>query len=249
MAQENKIFIFSDIDDTIIQTARKTDFNRDSNVWAYDRENNPLSYIYSGVEKLIKLILNSQDISFIPTTARNIASYQRTIFFRDKRVKSKIKFVILNFGATILIDNIISKEWDREIKDGYKNLKYPLKTLYQEIELAINKYHPIIKIVDNYYINIINKSNRNNQEINQNIRDIITKVTPLNQYYIHNNGSSFAIIPKFLNKKFALEYLIEREKPILTIGAGDNRSDLDFMSQTDFLLIPKNSYNAKILSQ
>ncbi|MDQ7085455.1 MAG: hypothetical protein Q9M36_11240 [Sulfurovum sp.] len=45
--------------------------------------------------------------------------------------------------------------------------------------------------------------------------------------------------PHFLNKKFAVAYLIEEYKPILTLGAGDNISDLDFMNLADFKIVPK----------
>jgi len=46
-------------------------------------------------------------------------------------------------------------------------------------------------------------------------------------------------LPNFLNKKFAVEHLIKVHNPILTLGAGDNSTDLDFMNLTDFKIVPK----------
>jgi hypothetical protein len=57
-------------------------------------------------------------------------------------------------------------------------------------------------------------------------------------FYLYENGNSFALLPHFLNKKFAVEHLIKIHKPLLTIGAGDNISDLDFMQSADFKFLP-----------
>jgi len=41
-----KIFFFSDIDDTLIQTSRKTDFSKKTIVGSYNREEEASSFFY-----------------------------------------------------------------------------------------------------------------------------------------------------------------------------------------------------------
>ena len=224
----NKIFFFSDIDNTLIQTKRKTDFSKDTIVASFNRDGEESSYFYRGTKLFIDKILDS-GIILIPTTARSISSYNRTIFANE----SRIKYVILNFGATIIIDGKIDIEWQRDI--AKRLLEVDLEKLYDEVREVLN-IDLDIKIIDGYYINIHNKIALDNLEI-KNILEEFIKNRPY--LHLHHNDNSFAILPIFINKKLAVEYLIDIYNPTLTLGAGDNKSDLDFMKITDFKLIPK----------
>ena len=122
----HKIFFFSDIDNTLIQTKRKTDFSKDTVVASFNRDGEESSYFYRGTKLFIDKILDS-GIILIPTTARSISSYNRTIFANE----SRIKYVILNFGATIIIDGKIDIEWQRDI--AKRLLEVDLEKLYDEV--------------------------------------------------------------------------------------------------------------------
>jgi len=252
MGQQQKIFIFSDIDDTLIQTTRKTNLDKKTNIWVVGVDKKPISHIYEGVEKLVRTTMRSQDISIIPTTARTIESYKRTSLYSDISLRENIEFVILNFGGVVLINNEIDKNWENIIQTKYQNLNLQLDKVFNDINSMLkdkfSKYKLKIRLLENFYVDILNKYHRDNDNLTKQIYQIIEDYIS-DEYYIYTNGSSFAILPNFLNKKFAVEYIMKKENPILTIGAGDNQNDLDFMFETDFLLIPNGSYNAKILSQ
>ncbi|SHO81671.1 orf; Unknown function [hydrothermal vent metagenome] len=252
MAQKSKIFIFSDIDDTLIQTTRKTNMDKKSRIWAVGVDKKPISHMYENIEKLLRTTMKSKEISIIPTTARTLESYQRTLFYSDKTLKDNIEFIILNFGGVVVINNQIDTEWKNIIDDNYKNLKLPIDKVFDDINSILSqkfvKYNLKIRLLEGFYVDILNKHHRDNIELSTQINQIIENYIN-DEYYIYKNGSSFAILPNFLNKKYAVEYLIAKEKPILTIGAGDNKNDLDFMFSTDFLLVPNGSYNAKVLSK
>lgn len=232
----NRIYFFSDIDDTLIQTKRKTDFSQSTVVASYNKGGEESSFFYEGVKIFVDTIINS-GISFIPTTARNFDSYKRTIFFNNPKIKN----AILNFGGLILVDNKVDQNWEKRIKEKYTHI-LPLtniSNLLLEI-LDKNNLDLEIKIIDNYYISIYNRNSLDNIEILKKIINTLTQfINRYPEFYLYQNGNSFGILPNFLNKKFAVEYLIIKYKPIMSIGAGDNKSDLDFMKLTTFKMMPK----------
>jgi len=231
----NRIFFFSDIDDTLIQTRRKTDFKKKTVVGAYNKEGEENSFFYEGVKVFVDTIIDS-NITFIPTTARNLDSYKRTVFY-----EKNLNYVILNFGGMILLNNKIDEEWSSRILEQYSKIE-SLKSVYEKLAESLEKYNLVIKIIDDFYISIYNKFALDNKEILKNLRTELNSFTEVhNDFYIYENDNSFGILPNFLNKKFAVDYLIEKENPILTIGAGDNSSDLDFMNSTSFHFTPINS--------
>lgn len=232
----NRIFFFSDIDDTLIQTRRKTDFTRSTIVGGYNKDGEENSFFYEGTKLFIDTIMDS-NMMFIPTTARNLESYNRTVFSNDKR----IKYVVLNFGGVILINGKIDKTWENNIIESYAGI-IAIEKLNELLSNALKatKVELVIKIIDNFYISIYNKFNLGDKGVLYEVKNILKEfINKYSDFYLYENDNSFALLPNFLNKKFAVEYLIKQYNPILTLGAGDNNTDLDFMNLTDFKIIPK----------
>jgi len=250
----NKIFLFSDLDDTLIQTTRKTDFSKEVIVGGYNSSGDISSYIYKNTKDFLDKMLESGHFEFIPTTARNLASYSRTIFYKHYR----FEYAILNFSGVIIQNHHVDLHWETEIRKKYFKLQLNIFDLLQLTERFFyenleKKYMPIIKNIDNQYISIYNKKFRENPEMTKKVSKVITefifKNKLNNDFYVYKNDASFGILPKFLNKKNAVQYLIERYKPPFVIGAGDNVSDLDFMNLADFSLIPTGSTLNKISAE
>jgi len=238
----NKILFFTDLDDTIIQTARKVDKDKGKSVFAYKKDGEAGSYIYNETLLFLEKIKNA-GIELIPTTARNLDSYKRTLFCKHFAPKC----IILNFGATILLSGTEDKEWKDRISDLYKKIK-PIDEIVSDIGKILNKeYNITVKSVDNYYVSIHNKAFSGEEDVLTHIKHKLESYIDImgGDFYIHENGNSFAILPNFINKGNAVEYIIKKRKPSLTIGAGDNPSDILFLNKMDFTMIPKKS----ILSQ
>jgi hydroxymethylpyrimidine pyrophosphatase-like HAD family hydrolase len=240
-----KLLFFSDIDDTLMQTARKTDFTKQTILWGVNKKEEPLSYIYKSTKIWLDAMIQSVEISFIPTTARNFESYKRTHFYRDKYYTSKIDMIILNFGAEIIYNNTLNKQWQEIMQNSYNSLKLNIDNLYQNANSLIEDNYSeghgiVVKIIDSYYISIYNKKDRDNTSKNIKLEELLKEFIS-DEYYLYINDSSFAILPKFLNKKFAVEFVIKKYNPISSIGAGDNTTDLDFMKLSDFYIVPKDS--------
>ena len=224
----NQIIFFTDMDDTIIQTKRKTDFSKEIEVGGYNKDGEESSFYYSGTKLFIDKLLEA-NITLIPTTARSLNSYYRTTLSKDNR----IKYAILNFGAMILVDNKIDTQWKEKIEKKLKSIS--LFSISEDIINILDK-SLTIKIIDDFYINIHNKVGLDNKSIKETLDNYLVN---RDEFYLHHNDNSFAILPKCINKSFAVEYMIDKLNPILSLGAGDNRSDLDFMNITDFRVIPK----------
>ncbi len=235
---QSKIFFFSDIDDTLMQTRRKTDFSKNTIVGAYNKEGDENSFFYEGTKIFIDTLIDS-NIAFVPTTARNIESYKRTIFAKN----SAIDKIILNFGGMILIDGKIDKDWQNQMKIEYQKI-IPIKKVYDELiaEFEKNDLELVVKIIDDFYISVYNKFHLDNQAMLEKLKTImINFANERADFYLYQNDNSFGILPNCLNKEFAVSYLIKKYNPILTIGAGDNLTDLKFMNLTNFQLVPNNS--------
>jgi len=250
----SKIFLFSDLDDTLIQTTRKTDFSRETVVGGYDKEGKISSYMYKNSKYFLDKIMDSGHFEFIPTTARNLESYSRTIFYKNYN----FEYAILNFSGVIIQNNRIDIHWQTEVKRNFFKLSINIADLLQLTERYFyenldSKYMPIIKNIDNQYISIYNKKFREQPEmtklVSKVVMEFIYKYKLTTDFYVYKNDASFGILPKFLNKKNAVNYIIERYNPPFVIGAGDNVSDLDFMNLADFSLIPRGSTLNKITGE
>lgn len=250
----NKIFLFADLDDTFIQNEKKTDFSKEPLIGAYNSSNRASSYIYRERKEFLDKIVQSGYFEFVPTTARNLESYSRTIFYQNYN----FEHVILNFSGIILNNNRIDSQWQGEIRNNY--FKLPINT-FELLQLTERyfyenfdpRYIPEIKSIDNQYVSIYNRNYHNNIEITKRVGQVVASFVYKNgfnrDFYIYQNGASFGILPNFLNKKRGVEYLINRYKPPFVLGAGDNVSDLDFMNLADFSLVPKESTLNRIMGE
>jgi hydroxymethylpyrimidine pyrophosphatase-like HAD family hydrolase len=61
---------------------------------------------------------------------------------------------------------------------------------------------------------------------------------------LHHNGNNFALMVKGTQKRDAVRRVareLERDGPIVTVGAGDSLSDIPFLRACDFALVPRDS--------
>ncbi len=241
------------MDDTLIQTTRKTNFDKESSVFVVDNEGQPISHIYRSIEKLLRLGVQNPNVLIIPTTARSLESYRRTAFHTDPSYAAHIEYAILNFGGVILKNGVVDRDWQELIITKYNNLSTKIEIMYDNIILLmlekLSTEHGLkIRLIEGLYVDVLNKKDKLNEVYNRTIEQILREyLSNSEEYYLYINGPSFALLPYFLNKSLAVKHLIEECKPLLSIGAGDNTNDLDFMFETDFLVIPNRSYNAQRL--
>ena len=236
-----KAIMFIDLDDTIFQTKRK---NQNGIIAVTEHQNpNTVSYMTRAQEIFTDIFFSYPDLEIIPVTARNKEQYFRTSISKDKRVKNYVTC----FGSDINNNQNIDEEWSLIVKEKYLAMTLKLNDLLENImDIADDNFN--IHISDNNYIVIKNKSKdidiyaSQNDQLKASLAKILNK-----EYFIHFNSNHLAIVPQFVNKRHAVEYLINKLSPELTIGAGDSISDYSFMSLCDYKIIPSNSQIEKLL--
>jgi HAD superfamily hydrolase (TIGR01484 family) len=237
--------LFLDLDDTIFQTKRK---NSRGNIPATNPENpENISYMTEGQQLFTDMFLKQKNVKIVPVTARDQDQYNRTEISKHPKVTTAIMY----FSAVISENGQPDLQWRAHIRNCYDGLKQSLPEVVERIsdniDPAVFKMHS----VEDYYIVIKNRAGNKEQYILQN-DELQKKLQAIidDQYYIHYNSNNISVLPKFLDKKYAVEYLIKKYKPSLTIGAGDSLTDLNFMQVCDFMVIPGSSQiNEQKLSQ
>lgn len=236
------MIIFTDIDDTIMQTKRKIpDMELEHCiVGAHDRNDIPLSYIDPKRQKMLKELFD-QNIT-IPVTARSRSAFE----------KLKISFksqVILNSGATILdYEKNDYPEWNELIRE--KSIALQQDSFFNEIKNRMEhsdlKEHITINIKqDNglsLYLNIKFNDADETMVGTDKIKQKITEEFKLENFYFFQTCKELAVLPYFIKKELAVKYLIDKFYPNdLLLGVGDHRNDFPFMSLCTFMMAPNDS--------
>jgi HAD superfamily hydrolase (TIGR01484 family) len=232
----HSILIFLDLDDTIFQTKRK---NSQGIIQATNPENpENISFMTEGQKLFTDIFLNRDNVKIIPVTARDMEQYKLTLLSNNPNITTAVTY----FSAVITDHGEIDQEWQEHIKNSYSKLKFSVREIMEKITANADLENFKIHSVEDFYIVIKNRSKDKNQYIIQN-EELKNKLSAMinDEYYIHYNSNNIAVLPKFLDKKNAVEYLIKKYRPLLTIGAGDSITDLNFMELCDFKIIPKNS--------
>ncbi|MCK5719647.1 MAG: hypothetical protein KAH84_06815 [Thiomargarita sp.] len=227
------ILLFIDLDDTLFQTKRK---NPNGIIAAtHSAKDGKGSYMTEAQQLLFELFYDSKKVKIIPTTARNLQQYNNTIISQLPEIET----AILYFSGMILDRNIEAQPWQQHIQQAYQQLKLPISKLFNQFEVLVkNQVQFTLYNVDNYYITV--KAEKNCPRILRNKLFTQFKNLATSEYLVHQNDRAFSLMPNFLDKKYAVNYLVEKYQPTLTLGMGDSFTDWGFMQQCDFRIIPKN---------
>lgn len=231
----SNIFIFTDLDDTLIQTKRKINPKKTISEGAYDRDGNPLSY-FTESQKAILNLFDNPSSTFIPVTGRNTDALNRVnINFRSYRVVSH--------GAVVLTpDSHLCSVWKKSIEDKVEACVENLYIENSKIESTIKNKNLKARtrvIVDNKIPSYIS--------IKGEIEDLNVIKRHHYEYCnfdIHENGRNHALLPEYAKKSNAVRFVMEQLGVTcndLTIGIGDSLTDLDFMYECQYMMMPNNS--------
>lgn len=231
-----KILLFLDLDDTIFQTKRK---NKQGVIPATETPNpENISYMTKSQKLFLDIFLKMDNVRIIPITARALKQYKRTYISKHPQVSCASVY----FSGAIYTGTGFDPDWQQKIRELYSKMSFPIEQMYKRIYPKIDHERFNMVDVDGYYLAIKSK-NRHVKEYRPRMMELLQTLPFFmeEEYFIHQNANNIAIIPRFLDKKHAVDYLINKFEPELTIGAGDSITDLNFMKICDFKIIPKSS--------
>jgi hydroxymethylpyrimidine pyrophosphatase-like HAD family hydrolase len=238
-----------DLDDTLLQTARKMPANMPRQVAALDKHGQPLSFTNPTQQVFIEWLLHSADV--VPVTARSVDAF--------KRVQIPFKQgAICAHGAVILGANGESdKTWHQHMlntlapyREPLAHIQTTLNSIGNELGLTLRTWLAQEQELTCY---ALAKQSGHHDEVLADVEQKLIQQCDLTDFYIHRNANNLAVLPKVLHKKFAVDYWLNLDKaqngqrPVL--GFGDSLSDVDFLKMCDWWATPKQGQLAQMVYQ
>ncbi len=239
-----ELFLFLDLDDTIFQTQRKCPPEAKITPAAFLTDGSPISFFTEKQRHLFNLL--QANTHLIPTTARNHDAFSRACV-------EKYDYAIINHGGIILTaDQQPDSGWMQHIQAKITPLVPELKALETALQqFATQKNIPYkIRIISDFgldfYISVKHK-HRDNEALKIILDQVVTPYLARQEieFYCHLNDNNLAILPKFLNKAPAVEYLqkqlLAEHGEFISFGMGDSLTDMPYMQLCDYFITPTNS--------
>ena len=230
----SNIFVFSDLDDTLIQTAGKLPDGVKSEVAAYDRNGDSLSYFSSHQKVLLNLFARA-GATIIPVTGRTKEALERVNYL----FKS---YSAVSHGAAVLKpDSSVCEYWLELIRQEKKDWPQALERVNELMQRSIRKSNLDAQtrvIIDqgiHAYVSV---------KGTKGALDALESIGRDTSLRLHRNGRNLALLPAYTSKKRAVEHiknLLEIKPDDLVLGMGDSLTDLPFMRLCQFGIFPAGS--------
>lgn len=237
-----RMYLFSDLDDSLFQTLRKCKSTDDLTPASLSVDGEALSFMTARQRCFLKLF---DTATVIPVTARNFEAFKRVVLPFNHGA-------IINYGATVLLPN--GEEdlfWKKQMYDKLAVYQPLLAETLERINLLAKNQNlairsRIIGTTDcDFYVVVKNQNPKDDFLVDfcQQNKEFLNHTV---DWSIHHNDNNLAFIPKCLNKAHAVQYMIDTlitplGDDFLTFGLGDSLIDVDFMSKCHYMLVPGQS--------
>ncbi|MCL2160423.1 MAG: hypothetical protein FWH56_00835 [Betaproteobacteria bacterium] len=212
---------------------------------AYLSDGNPISYASPAQQSVLELF--QREMTVIPVTARNIDAFRRV----DIRFAAG---AVLNYGGLILdADGSPDAEWLARSRDAAIQTESMLNELLvvienECVESGLDLRTRIIRDADIPFYIVAKSRSGNTAHVaaaTAFIRSLLAEHFSNYDIFIHENHNNLALVPKWLDKRYAVEYLCGKlaaeHGDIVTFGMGDSLIDLNFMSICHYMIVPNGS--------
>lgn len=251
MTESSRVFVFTDLDDSLFSSKRKHTKTSGSQIASINKLGEIESYATLQQQKLVQM-LAALNASFIAVTGRRTSSYEHCIIDQV----SNSDYAIVSHGALILGEqSALLPCWIKYLNNTY-DMKYWQEKLTQthcqliKYFSAINCEARVRLIVDHdicTYICIKIPVYYHQKTLLAKINVYLKQL----DFSIHGNAGNFAVLPPYANKELAVNYLIKKlnmSDDDVIFGIGDSLSDLPFIRNLDFAIFPKSSQIMKAIS-
>lgn len=231
------MIIFTDIDDTLMKTARKVADVSSMKAGSLNHKGENNSYIDSKRLNLIQNLLLKQIC--IPVSARSKKSFANLLISFNHHA-------VLNFGATILDSKReVDLEWLNHIQSMSTQLNqdYVFKLIEKNFNLEIFEVKIVLEDEISCYMNYRSYDKKSMNTLKLKIEKLLIKLSLTDKFYFYQTDRDLALIPTFIKKEHGVNYLKKNHylENDLTIGIGDHKNDLSFMKHCDFIMVPTDS--------
>lgn len=244
-----KKILFADLDDTLFQSHRKLDPANDWLPLAYLADGSPISYANPRQQAALQLF--QQEMTLIPVTARNHDAFQRV----------KIPFVaeaVINYGGIILnTDGSPDEAWLAASQEQARSSESDLLEWVEAITRESDRLQLDLRVrlISDFSIPfyVVAKSKSGDIAAVEAAAEFCKHSRAngeLANVFIHANTNNLALIPRWLDKRNAVDYLRQRyadqHSELLTFGMGDSLVDLNFVGACDYMIVPAASQIASM---
>ena len=235
---------FSDLDDTIFQTARKMDSVPDPEHLASEALNGSHSYMSDAQSVMMDWLLGST--RFIPVTARSTEALERCkLPFDDYQICTNGAVILLP-GGTPDMDWLENSKVQAQSAAGIFNDMLG----YVAARTPPGRYRcwTVEEFGAGFYFCI--KSNEGADALND-VDEHLSSIAGTDLIR-HRNDNNLSFTPRGISKRLAVEYLAQillRDGPVPVFGMGDSLTDLPFMATCDMLVIPRKSQISREILQ
>lgn len=222
-----------DLDDTIFQTAKHLPIELLRHVATVDQAGQPLSWMTDQQQQFWQWL--SQSTEIVPVTARSVAGLARVQLPFSS-------WTVCQHGAVILTpDRQFEPVWWAQMQQDLQPFAELLQIIEEHVQTAnIDGVRTWIAQEQDTAIYLVVK--QSTQPYFAELIDWVEQRWP-DQFYVHINGRTMALLPHVVSKRRAVEYLLPQINPTqrAVLGWGDSLSDLGFLQHCDWWGVPKRS--------
>lgn len=220
----------SDLDRTLIFSKRTIQAAIENCLCIEQLEEREISYINASIEQLLLQI--HHHMHFVPVTTRSLAQYERITLFHQAIVP---EIAIVANGGIIIRNGQVDRTWQQHIEQQQLSLPLSLQQIASKFSKKLTaNYFLRHHIIDNlYYCFIVDSETADFSEIHH-----LTEILPKYGWRGYLQGRKFYLLPMFLTKGAAVQYIKSLQQYERHFAAGDSLMDMSMLQLANEYFVP-----------
>ncbi|WP_180953938.1 HAD family hydrolase [Bacillus sp. M6-12] len=228
--KETPVF-FSDLDRTLIFSKKFQKEGIDS-LLVEEKDGKPISYMTREGFSILQELKKNESI-FIPVSTRTWETMTRVGFIKD----SLPEWMICDNGAHIYHNGERLKEWEDHINKKRQEHTLTASQLEQTIRYMFED-KGLKDIINREDIYLMVKFEEMTGEVRQSL-EVLNLSLRKKGYRMDINSRKAYLLPDYVRKEDAVEFLIKQQGWDFTISAGDSYMDLEMLRKTTHGFAPR----------
>lgn len=232
-------YFFVDLDDTLFQTAAKCADEPLVAPVAYDRDDQPSSFMTRRQQRLWQWLALG---AVIPTTGRNREAFARVAL-------PFTSFKILDFGGVVLLPSgDLDDRWDAAVRPQAETTGPELLDILAHIE-DFNQRRSLgvrARVIADFQMPLYLVVKHPAADVSA-LRAVLESVVWPREdvrWTTHFNGNNLSLLPNFLGKERAVAHVIDSyldRDHSLFVGCADSDSDAPYLRLCDYAIVPRDA--------